>query len=61
MFRTFSDCVEFPSFRKYLGKRERKTPLGRQGRRWEDNIKMDLRYMWTRFVWLRIGTGAGLL
>jgi hypothetical protein len=24
------------------GKSKRKRPLGRQGRRWEDNIKMDL-------------------
>ena len=25
-----------------VGKRERKRPLGRPRRRWEDNIKMDL-------------------
>jgi hypothetical protein len=26
-----------------LGKPERKRPLGRPGRRWEDNIKMDFK------------------
>jgi hypothetical protein len=38
-------------------------PLGRPRRRWEDNIKMDLREigfgMWIGFIGLRIGTGAG--
>jgi len=33
--------------------------------RWEDNIKMDLQKwdvgVWTGSVWLRIGTGDGLL
>jgi hypothetical protein len=31
---------------------------------WEDDIKMDLERdvrMWTEFIWLRIGTGGGLL
>jgi hypothetical protein len=46
-------------------KPELKKPLGRPGPRWEDNIKMDLREqggcLWTRLIWLRIGTGAGLL
>jgi hypothetical protein len=28
--------------RALMGKPERKIPLGRPGRRWEDNIKMDL-------------------
>jgi len=26
-----------------VGKREGRRPLGRRGRRWEDNIKMDLK------------------
>jgi hypothetical protein len=30
-------------YRVSVGKLERKTPLGRPRRRWEDNIKMDLR------------------
>jgi hypothetical protein len=42
-----------------------KTPLGRPRRRWEDDIKMDLREVgwgiWTGSIWLRIGTGGGLL
>jgi len=29
-------------YRVLMGKRERKRPLGRPRRRWEDNIKMDL-------------------
>ena len=40
-------------------------PLGRPKRRWEDNIKMDLREVgWTvrtGSIWLRIGTSGGLL
>jgi hypothetical protein len=31
------------AYRRYLGKREGKRPLGRPRRRWVDNIKMDLR------------------
>jgi hypothetical protein len=30
-------------YRRMVGIPEEKTPLGRQRRRWEDNIKMDLR------------------
>ena len=45
------------------GKPEGKRPLGRPRRRWEDNIKMDLRevgcVVWTGSSWLRIGTGGG--
>jgi hypothetical protein len=29
-------------YRVSMGKPEGKTPLGRPGRRWEDNIRMDL-------------------
>jgi hypothetical protein len=42
-----------------VGKPEGKRPLGRPGRRWVDNIKIDLREIeggvWTGFIWLRIG------
>jgi hypothetical protein len=31
------------AYRALVGKPEGKTPLGRARRRWEDNIKMDLR------------------
>jgi len=49
--------------RVLVGKPEGKRPLGRLRRRWEDNIKMDLRELggggdWS---WLRIGTDGGHL
>jgi hypothetical protein len=31
------------AYRVFVGKHERKSPLGRPSRRWEDNIKTDLR------------------
>jgi hypothetical protein len=35
--------------------REGKTPLGRPGRRWEDNIRMDLREIgWECVDWLHL-------
>jgi hypothetical protein len=44
---------------------EERRPLGRHRRRWEDNITMDLQEVgwraWTGLIWLRIGTGGGLL
>jgi hypothetical protein len=44
---------------------EGKRPLGRPRRRWEDNIKMDLRETGidgrTGFGWLRIGSSGELL
>jgi hypothetical protein len=43
-----------------VGKPEGKSLLGRHRRRWEDNIKIDLREVDWLF-WLRIGTGGGLL
>jgi len=43
-----------------VGKPERKRPLGRPRRRWEDNNKMDLQevggVVGTGWSWLRIGT-----
>jgi hypothetical protein len=44
-----------------VGKPEGKRPLGRPRHRWVDNIKMDLREVWIGSIWLRIGTGGGLL
>jgi hypothetical protein len=45
-----------------VGKAERKRPLGRLGRRWEDNIRMHLQEVsgrvWTGSSWLRAGTGG---
>jgi hypothetical protein len=58
-------CSEFYTFMTcYLILKGRR-PLGRPRRKWEDNIKMDLREVgWgaqTGLIWLRIGTGGGLL
>ena len=52
--------------RVLVGKPERKRPLGRPRRRWEDNIKMDLQevgggFVGTGWSWLRIGTDGGRL
>jgi hypothetical protein len=48
-----------------VGKLEGQRPLGRPRRRWEDNIKMDIKVtgfgVWIRFIWFRIGTGGGPL
>ena len=48
-----------------VGKPEGKRPLGRPGRRWQDNIKLDLQEVelgaWTGSSWLRIRTGGGPL
>jgi hypothetical protein len=47
-----------------VGNPEGKRPLGRPRRRWEDNIRMDLRHdgvVWTGLIWLRIGTSGELL
>jgi hypothetical protein len=48
-----------------VGRPEGRRPLGRLRRRWEDNIKMDLREIGfgdvDGFIGLKIGTGGGLL
>jgi hypothetical protein len=52
-------------YRVLVGSPEGKTLLGRHTRRWEDNIKLDLRKIGidelTGFSWLRIGSSGGLL
>jgi hypothetical protein len=52
-------------YRVSVGSPEGKRPLGRPERRWEDNIKMDVRKIGsmgrTGFGWLRIGSYGGLL
>jgi len=51
--------------RVLVGKPDGRRPLGRPRRRWEDNIKMDLKEVgcgvWTGSSGLRIGTGGGQL
>jgi hypothetical protein len=47
-----------------VGKTKGKRSFERLRRRWEYIIKMDLMKVgkvWTGFIWLRIGTGGGLL
>jgi hypothetical protein len=43
----------------FVAKTESQKPLGRPGRRWENNIKADLQEI--GLIWLRIGTDDGLL
>ena len=50
--------------RVLMEKPEGRRPLGRPRRRWEDNIKMDLREVGgvgTGWIWLGIGTDGGHL
>jgi hypothetical protein len=53
------------AYRNLVRRPEGRRPLKRPRRRWEDNIKMDLQKSgmgaWTGLIWLRIGTGGGLL
>jgi hypothetical protein len=52
------------TYRILVGKPEGKRLLGKLRCRWEDNIKMDVRWdgvVWTALVWLRIETSGGLL
>jgi hypothetical protein len=51
--------------RVLMEKPEGRRPLGRHRSRCECNIKMDLQEVgwgtWSGLIWLRIGTGSGLL
>jgi hypothetical protein len=50
--------------RIFVGKPERKRPLGTRRYRWEDNIKINLGEVgWgdNGLIWLRIETNGGLL
>jgi hypothetical protein len=50
----FGKSVLYLDLRK-VGKPERKRPLGRPRRRWEDNIRMDLREVgWERVDWMHL-------
>jgi hypothetical protein len=54
------------AYRVMVWKLDGRRPIGRPRRRWEDNIKSDLKgksveRASTGFIWLRIGTSGGLL
>jgi hypothetical protein len=53
------------AYRPLVGKPEGRREIGKPRRKWEDNIKMDLREVrwgaWTGSIWLRIGTVGELL
>jgi hypothetical protein len=43
------------AYKIVIGKHGEKRPLGSHGRRWEDNIRMDLREIESEFVdWMRL-------
>jgi hypothetical protein len=52
-------------YRVLVGRPEVRRPLGRPRRRWEDDIKLDIREMGidggTGFSWLRVGSSGGIL
>jgi hypothetical protein len=51
------------AYKILVGNPEGKRPLGRSRHTWGDNINRHLKeiVIWTGFIWLRIGTGGGLL
>jgi hypothetical protein len=57
--------AKMKAYRILVGKPEGKRPLGRRRRRWEGNIRMDLREIgWGGMDWInlaRIGTNGGPL
>jgi hypothetical protein len=47
-------------YRAVVGRPEGRRPLGRPRRRWEDNIKMDLREMWIDVAnWIQLAQDRG--
>jgi hypothetical protein len=51
------------AYRVLVGRPEGRRPLGRPSHTWEDNIKIDLKYVglggpWTGLIWLKIATGS---
>jgi len=43
------------AYKILVGKHERKKPLGRSRRKWEDNIRIDIREtVWDGVDWIRI-------
>jgi hypothetical protein len=64
---SYSNCLSKKrlAYRIFVGTPEGRRPLERPRHRWEENIKVDLYGVgcgaWTGLIWLRIGTGGGLL
>jgi hypothetical protein len=52
------------AYKFFVGRPEGKRPLGRPRQRWEDVLQLVLGkqggQVWTRYIWLRIGTSSGL-
>jgi hypothetical protein len=52
-------------YRVLVEKTQGTRPLGRPRRRWEDNMKRIFKKWdggaWSGLIWLRVGTGGGLL
>jgi len=52
-------------YRILVERPDRRRQLGRPRHRWEDTITMDLQEVgwgtWTALIWLKVGTGGGLL
>ena len=57
--------MEEKSIKGFVGKPEKKIPLGSPRLKWEDNIKIDLHEVrcgtWSGLIWPRIGAGGGHL
>jgi len=50
------------AYKILVGKPERMRPLGKPRRRWDDNIRTDLRQTgWSGCIWLRIESSGGPL
>jgi hypothetical protein len=57
--------IVFCAYNVFVGNREGKRAFGKLRRRWEYNIRTDVREIgwkkWAGCIWLRIGTSGGLL
>jgi hypothetical protein len=53
------------AYRILVGRPDGRSPIGKPRSRWDYNIKTDLQKLgwraWTGLIWLRVGTGGGLL
>jgi hypothetical protein len=53
------------AYRILVGRHDGKRPLGRHAHRREDNPNLDIQGVrgggWTGLIWLRLGTGSGIV